>query len=58
VGVNRDLKFVMVLDFLSYDSHSVADLEILIKAGVLKLYVMDLFESVAESTDPVSEKCN
>jgi len=47
-----------MLDFLSYASHSVADLEILIKAGVLNLFcVMDLFESVAKSTDPVSEKC-
>jgi hypothetical protein len=57
-GVNRDLKFVVVLDFLSYESHSVADLEISIKAGVLNLfYVMDLFEREVKSTDAFSEKC-
>jgi hypothetical protein len=49
----------MVLDFHSCESHSVADLEISIKAGVLNLFfcVMDLFESVAKSTGPFSEKC-
>ena len=47
----------MVLDFLSYESDSVADLENSIKAGVLNLFsAMDLFECVVKYTDPLLRK--